>query len=300
MAVLEDRDMLNWINTSFWDLQFTTCSKSAEPNSNPSADDAGEADIVFEDLDRNTMAVVIPGELELGQVEFMSDSTKEINEFYGLCDELDVEALEENWIMGGSFELIVLCGLEEIMGLGRSVAAPVDGESQKLLKKALASGAWANNGGDDTARAQESINTKNHVISERRRREKLNEMFLILKSLVPSIHKGLEHKVEELESNRAAGIAVRKCHEVPGKKVLAGSKRKAPEVGGDDAERVLTKDDGLSSVVNVTVTDKEVLLEVQCQWKELLMTQVFDAIKSLCLDVLSVRAVRVVIMVYDF
>ena len=96
--------------------------------------------------------------------------------------------------------------------------------------------------------------------------------------------------MEELESNRAAGIAVRKCHEVPGKKVLAGSKRKASELGGDDTERVLPKDDGLSSDANATVTDKEVLLEVQCRWKELLMTQVFDAIKSLCLDVVSVQA----------
>ena len=53
---------------------------------------------------------------------------------------------------------------------------------------------------------------------------------------------------------------------------------------------MLPKDDGLSSVINVTVTANEVLLEVQCRWKELLMTQVFDAIKSLRLDVLSVRA----------
>ena len=101
----------------------------------------------------------------------------------------------------------------------------------------------------------------------------------------------LEQKVEELESNKAAGTTVvRKRHEVGGKKVLAGSKRKASELGGDDTERVLPKDDGLSSVINVTVTDNEVLLEVQCRWKELLMTQVFDAIKSLRLDVLSVRA----------
>jgi hypothetical protein len=64
----------------------------------------------------------------------------------------------------------------------------VAGESQKLLKKAMAGGAWSNGGGGDTARGQES-NVKGHVMSERRRREKLNEMFLILKSLVPSIHK---------------------------------------------------------------------------------------------------------------
>ncbi|KAM3388881.1 hypothetical protein ACQJBY_011174 [Aegilops geniculata] len=288
------------------------------------------------------MATMIPGELELGEVECLSDGnleriTKEINGFYGLCDELDVGALEENWIMGGSFEVMpspevppapaatdgitngavtfssvepsrssCFTAWKRSLDSTQDVAASVDGESQKLLKKALAGGTWANNGGDGTARARESTNTKNHVISERRRREKLNEMFLILKSLVPSIHKvdkasilaetiaylrELEQKVEELESNRAAGTtAVRKRHEVGGKKVLAGSKRKASELGGDDTERVLPKDNRPSNIVNVTVTDKEVLLEVQCRWKELLMTQVFDAIKSLRLDVLSVRA----------
>ncbi|VAH50593.1 unnamed protein product [Triticum turgidum subsp. durum] len=341
-TVLGDSDMVNRIGTSFWELKFPTCSKSEEPNSSPSADDTGEADIVFEDLNHNTMATMIPGELELGEVECLSDDnleriTKEINGYYGLYDELDVAALEENWTMGASFEVMsspeappapagidgitdgavpfssvepsrstCFTAWKRLWDSAEDVAAPVTGESQKLLKKALAGGAWANNGGDGTARAQESTNTKNHVISERRRREKLNEMFLILKSLVPSIHKvdkasilaetiaylkELEQKVEELESNRAAGTtAVRKRHEVGRKKVLAGSKRKASELGGDDTERVLPKDGGPSSVVNVTATDNEVLLEVQCRWKELLMTQVFDAIKSLRLDVLSVRA----------
>ncbi|KAM3369337.1 hypothetical protein ACQJBY_017314 [Aegilops geniculata] len=341
-TVLEDMDMVNRISTSFWDLKFPTCSKSEELNSSPSAEDIGDADIAFEDLNHNTMATMIPRELELGEVECLSDGnleriTKEINGFYGLCDELDMGALEENWIIGGSFEVMsspeappvpattdgvtdgavtftsaepshpsCFAAWKRSWDSAEDVVAPVAGESQKLLKKALAGGAWANNGGDGTARAQESTNTKNHVISERRRREKLNEMFLILKSLVPSIHKvdkasilaetiaylrELEQKVEALESNRAAGIAVQRRHDVAGKKVLAaGSKRKASELGGDDAERVLPKDGGPSSVVNVTVTDREVLLEVQCRWKELLMTQVFDGIKSLRLDVLSVRA----------
>ncbi|KAM3388880.1 hypothetical protein ACQJBY_011174 [Aegilops geniculata] len=223
--VLEDMDLVNRIGTSFWDLKFPTCSKSEEPISSPSADDTGDADIVFEDLNHNTMATMIPGELELGEVECLSDGnleriTKEINGFYGLCDELDVGALEENWIMGGSFEVMpspevppapaatdgitngavtfssvepsrssCFTAWKRSLDSTQDVAASVDGESQKLLKKALAGGTWANNGGDGTARARESTNTKNHVISERRRREKLNEMFLILKSLVPSIHK---------------------------------------------------------------------------------------------------------------
>uniref|UniRef100_A0ACD5UT91 Uncharacterized protein n=1 Tax=Avena sativa TaxID=4498 RepID=A0ACD5UT91_AVESA len=199
------------------------------------------------------------------------------------------------------------------------VAASVAGESQKLLKKAVAGGAWTNDGGGDTSRAhQESNNVKGHVMSERRRREKLNEMFLILKSLVPSIHKvdkasilaetiaylkELEQRVEELESTQSSSRALmtrpvaetkgRRRHDMAGKKFSAGSKRKAWELGDANTERdhlSKSKDDGPSNVVNVTVMGKEVHLEVQCRWKELLMTRVFDALKTLGLDVLSVQS----------
>uniref|UniRef100_A0A0E0KTS1 BHLH domain-containing protein n=1 Tax=Oryza punctata TaxID=4537 RepID=A0A0E0KTS1_ORYPU len=181
---------------------------------------------------------------------------------------------------------------------------------QKLLKKAVAgAGAWMNNGDVSAAMTTQGSSIKNHVMSERRRREKLNEMFLILKSVVPSIHKvdkasilaetiaylkELEKRVEELESSsqpspRPIEPRRRRCCEITGKKVSAGAKRKAsaPEVASDDdteGERHCL------SNVNVTIMDKEVLLELQCQWKELLMTRVFDAIKGVSLDVLSVQA----------
>uniref|UniRef100_I1PNS1 Plant bHLH transcription factor ACT-like domain-containing protein n=1 Tax=Oryza glaberrima TaxID=4538 RepID=I1PNS1_ORYGL len=109
--------------------------------------------------------------------------------------------------------------------------------------------------------------------------------------------KELEKRVEELESSSQPSPCPletrsrRKCHEITGKKVSAGAKRKAPapEVASDDDT------DGerrhCVSNVNVTIMDnKEVLLELQCQWKELLMTRVFDAIKGVSLDVLSVQA----------
>ena len=77
-----------------------------------------------------------------------------------------------------------------------AVAVPVIEEPQELLKKVVAgSRATRSNcggGGGTTGTAQEISGIKNHVISERKRREKLNEMFLILKSLVPSIHKAMK------------------------------------------------------------------------------------------------------------
>ncbi|CAN6249699.1 unnamed protein product [Urochloa humidicola] len=137
---------------------------------------------------------------------------------------------------------------------------------------------------------------KNHVMSERKRREKLNELFLVLKSLVPSIDKvdrvsilaetiaylkELQGRVQELECSNEPIISRQS-------EISAGTKRKGSELSGG-MERELSTKNGASNVT-VTVSDKDVLLEVQCRWEELLMTRVFDAIKSLHLDVLSVQA----------
>ncbi|KAJ1276701.1 hypothetical protein BS78_05G234800 [Paspalum vaginatum] len=192
------------------------------------------------------------------------------------------------------------------------VVVPVIEEPQKFLKKVVASGAWANiGGGGTTARVTQESGNKNHVMSERKRREKLNEMFLILKSMVPSIHKmdkasilaetiayvkELQRRVQELESSRELAsrppeTARRPDSEVSRKKVSAGSKRKESELGHDvEREHPWTLSKDGTSNVTVTVSDKEALLEVQCRWEELMMTRAFDAIKSLHLDVLSVQA----------
>ncbi|KAF7062061.1 hypothetical protein CFC21_068704 [Triticum aestivum] len=331
--VLEDPNKVNQIGTSLWELPFLACSESELPSSNPSTDEAGNGEVdivVLEDLDHNVAKGMIS---ELGEVECMSDVnldhvTEEVDEFYGLIEELDVRSLEDNWVMERSFEYTsslemapdmdarsiddAIITLSSFVKGSRpscftvwkrssdceDVVARVTGESQKLLKKAISGGAW-------TARPQES-NIKTHVLSERRRREKLNDMFLVLKSMVPSINKmdkasilaetitylrELEQRVEELETSRAPSshpneAMGRGLHEVVGGKKIklsTGSKRKVLEMERED-------NDCPSNIVNVTVMDKEVLLEVQCRWKELLMTRVFDAIKSLRLDIVSVHA----------
>ncbi|EMS68014.1 Anthocyanin regulatory Lc protein [Triticum urartu] len=319
--------------TSFWELPFQACLESEAPSSSPSTNETRNREVeivVFEDLDHNVAKGFIS---ELGEVESMSDAnincitTEEVDEFYGLIEELDVCALEDNWVMERSFEFMSSLEMAPDMDAPRiddntiTLSSSVNGsrpscftiwkrssdwegmdvrdpgESQKLLKKVVAGGGW-------TMRAQES-NIKTHVLSERRRREKLNEMFLVLKSLVPSINKmdkasilaetitylkELEQRVEELESSRPPSwhpkeAAGRGLHDVAGRKKIkqsTGCKRKAPESERED-------DDGPSNVVNVTMMDKEVILEVQCRWKKLLMKRVFDAIKSLHLDIVSVH-----------
>jgi len=205
---------------------------SNTPSANETSEAAADADdiVVFEDLDHNAMemetitAVVEGHGQELREAESLSNAslehiTKEIDEFYSLCEEMDVQPLEDGWIMDGSnFEvpsspqptppgnLADGSRATSFMAWTRSsqscsdeavAAVPVIEEPQKLLKKVVAGGgAWANCGGggvgtSTTGAAQES-GVKNHVMSERKRREKLNEMFLILKSLVPSIHKVLK------------------------------------------------------------------------------------------------------------
>ena len=218
--MVEDPDLVSRATASFWDMQFPACSE--EPSSSPSANETGKAAdiIVLEDLDHNAMEIA--GGQELDEAESLSNATlehitKEIDEFYSLCEEMDVQPLEDRWIMDGSFEVpsspqpaagastddaavsSTLFGGSRATSFAAwmgsasdsgEVAVPVIEEPQKLLKKVVAGGAWANNGGGGTTRTtQEGGIIKNHVMSERKRREKLNEMFLVLKSLVPSINK---------------------------------------------------------------------------------------------------------------
>jgi hypothetical protein len=206
-------------------MQFPACLE--EPSSSPLAIETGKpADIiVFEDLDHIAMETMIAERQELGEAVSLSnasldDITKDIDEFYKLYEERGVQALEDTWIMDGSFEVRFspqpTQGAAATNNAANTSSARINGsratcftawarpksdsdeavvrvveERQKLLKKAVGGGAWAvNNGGGSTTRtgAQES-GIKSHVITERKRREKLNEMFHVLKSLVPSIHK---------------------------------------------------------------------------------------------------------------
>lgn len=82
---------------------------------------------------------------------------------------------------------------------------PLGGTSQKLLKKILTGASWIQGG--RSMKPQEESGTRDkvwkpegddvgvsHVLSERRRREKLNEKFVVLRSLIPSISKVLQNK----------------------------------------------------------------------------------------------------------
>ena len=209
----EDPDLVSRATAAFLEPQCPIYLQ--EPSSNPSANEAGEvADIVvFEDLGHNAMETMTAAGghgQELGEAESLFNAslehiTKEIDDFYSLWEEMDVVpeatavpgATTNNAADTSSSAPVDGSRATSFMAWTRSqscsdeVAVPVIQEPQKLLKKVVAGGgAWANCGGrGTTATAQEISGIRNHVMSQRKSREKLNEMFLVLKSLVPSIHK---------------------------------------------------------------------------------------------------------------
>ncbi|CAA3015561.1 transcription factor EGL1 [Olea europaea subsp. europaea] len=164
---------------------------------------------------------------------------------------------------------------------------------------------------------------RNHVLSERKRREKINERFLILGSLVPSGGKvdkisvldrtierlrELEKRIEELESNSDVGMlesrtrikpcdAIERTSDNYGSKKSGNSKkpltkkRKAydmEEPRTDNGCSLLR--DSLTDNITINVVDKDVLIEMKCPWRESVLLEVMEATSKLHLDSQSVRS----------
>ncbi|KAF8365128.1 hypothetical protein HHK36_032871 [Tetracentron sinense] len=210
---------------------------------------------------------------------------------------------------------------------------PQIGMPQKILKKALFEVAWMHGGCSLKSREENSRRDGlwkpercdigvSHVLLERRRREKLNDKFQVLRSLVPSISKvdkasilgdtieylkELETRVEELESCREfAEFRTRTRRKHPdivertsgnyGNDIINGkkpsiNKRKACDI--DETEPELNKDvprDSLTADLTVSVIEKEVLIEIRCPWRESLLLDIMDAISNLHLDAYSVQS----------
>ncbi|RLM73402.1 hypothetical protein C2845_PM15G17390 [Panicum miliaceum] len=338
--VPENTELVNQITTFFKDLQYPACMYV------PSTNVTGQAEnviVLLDDLDENATAMISEDRHEFGEIDHLFNTNTnleqitEIEDFYGLWEELDVQPLESSWVMDGPSMVAApeaakhaatqsaptessrmtsfVAWMTPSSGELAALAVPIIGEPQNLLKKVVTGGAWMNNGDERTGRriAKES-GIKNHVKSERRRREKLNEMLLILKSLIPTIRKmdkasilaetiaylkQLEQKVQELESSRGAisspaGETMLRCHDNEiGKRVSAAKKRKkASKLSGnmEEEHHWVLSEDSASNVIIVSIIGARVIVQVQCRWKELLMARVFETIKNLDLDILSVQA----------
>ncbi|KAF9685830.1 hypothetical protein SADUNF_Sadunf03G0094900 [Salix dunnii] len=160
-----------------------------------------------------------------------------------------------------------------------------------------------------------------HVLSEKRRREKLNKSFMILKSIVPSISKvdkvsilddtiqylqELERKVEELESRRELLEAITKrkpqdtverisdnygSNKIGNGKNSLTNKRKAPDIDEmeSDTNHNISKD-GSADHTTVSINKEDVLIEIKCLWREGILLEIMDAASHLHLDSHSVES----------
>ncbi|XWS61768.1 hypothetical protein CRYUN_Cryun07bG0153900 [Craigia yunnanensis] len=209
-----------------------------------------------------------------------------------------------------------------------------DETPQKLLKKILFEVPQMHNNGllespedngvrDAAWRPEADEICGNHVLSERRRREKINERFMVLKSLVPSNSKAdkvsilddtieylqdLERRVEELESCRElTELEVRTKRKLQdhvertsdnygNNKIINGKKsslNKRKACDNDEAEQEIdyvASKDGSTDNVNVSMNNKDFLIEFRCPWREGILVEIIDALNILNLDCHSVQS----------
>lgn len=164
----------------------------------------------------------------------------------------------------------------------------------------------------------------NHVLAERKRREKLNERFMMLGSLVPSngkldkvsilddaidYLKELERRVEELESVKAAiELEARRTkrlqqeatertsgnyimNKVGNSRKPVISKRKASNVEEIEAEtNYCTLTECSSGDPTVSVIDRNALIELKCPWTESVFCEIMEAVGKLNLDSHTVQS----------
>ncbi|XP_044477014.1 transcription factor EGL1-like isoform X2 [Mangifera indica] len=209
-----------------------------------------------------------------------------------------------------------------------------DSVPQKLLKKILFEVPRMNH--NRSVESPEDTGTKDslwrpeadeiassHALSEKSRRDKLNERFIILKSIVPSFQKSdkisilddtieylqeLERKVEELESRREAPelearTNVKSQHSaertsdnygnnnISNRKKLQVNKRKACDIDEMEPEMEYSAiKDSSTDDITVSINDKNVLIEIKCPWREGVLLEILDALSSLHLDSHSVKS----------
>ncbi|RZB85364.1 basic helix-loop-helix protein A-like [Glycine soja] len=213
-------------------------------------------------------------------------------------------------------------------------AAAADGTSQCILKYILFTVPYlhAKNPGESSPQTtaadtklrgkgapQEELSA-NHVLAERRRREKLNERFIILRSLVPFVTKmdkasilgdtieyvkQLRRKIQELEArnrqmteaeqrSKLPEIAVQRTSSSSSKEqqrsgVTMTEKRKVRIVEGVVAKAKAVEAEATTSV-QVSIIESDALLEIECRHKEGLLLDVMQMLREVRIEVIGVQS----------
>ncbi|KAK1266412.1 Transcription factor EGL1 [Acorus gramineus] len=328
--VSEDPDLLQQVTTSFWEAPESICAeRSTSSPSKLERDEDNQKIASSSEVDRSGSLIV--------------DNLQESN--HTKLSALDLGTNDES-----HFRRTLTCILrnsDRIVGIPVVLNNPNSSFSrwkkgpktpiknnipQKLLKKMLLEVAWMCDIGSPKSLEENNLKERvlkpgddtsvSHILSERRRREKLNEKFVILKSLIPSISKidktsilgdtieylkDLEKRVEELESCREwvehEGRERRKYPDVAERtsdnygnndnateKRRSFNKRKAREIDEEETgDHWISSKDG-SVDVNVTVIDKEISIEMHCPWRDCLLIEILDTICNLHLDAQNVQS----------
>ncbi|MCH87223.1 transcription factor TT8-like, partial [Trifolium medium] len=146
----------------------------------------------------------------------------------------------------------------------------------------------------------------NHVLAERRRREKLNERFIILRSLVPFVTKmdkasilgdtieylkqlrrkiqDLETRNRQIESERSGGTVVVGPTEKKKVRIVEGGS------GANRAKAVEVVEKEVVASVQVSIIESDALLEIECLHREGLLLDVMQMLRELRIEVIGVQS----------
>nr|ABY26930.1 putative anthocyanin transcriptional regulator [Ipomoea alba] len=168
------------------------------------------------------------------------------------------------------------------------------------------------------AAPQEEPNV-NHVLAERRRREKLNERFIILRSLVPFVTKmdkasilgdtieyvkQLRRRIQELEAARASPSEVDRqsitggvTRKNPAQKSGASRTQMGPRMnkrGTRTAERggrpANDAEEDAAVQVEVSIIESDALVELRCTYRQGLILDVMQMLRELGLEITTVQS----------